>query len=232
MGTPRIRAVGIAQIGARGAYTEQDWRRLKQTVGGLLNYYKASKSDICGFTYGSDKIFIDQDARRELQKQAAERYMQDHGTSMPFTIDEVQGIWTDTRKGRYKDLRDGKPIENTSDDMPLFGVERDEPVSVIYAYWGQNQIAGRRLVKIGYTSQDLQTYLNNLRRQYDPKLLATKPGGRVDEQKEHLRYRGLLAEGREWFEPSRLMLADFRSTWKTVPHFDLLCDELIEAIDQ
>ena len=103
-------------------------------------------------------------------------------------------------------------------------------MATIYAYWGSNQIAQRRLVKIGYTAQDLGAYLRNLERAFDPILLATRPGGRHEEKMEHAKWHVHLAEGREWFYPVPNLLDYLRREWRVTPTFEELAATILRNI--
>lgn len=62
------------------------------------------------------------------------------------------------------------------------------------------------LIKIGWTGQ-LARRLTTLTREHGPiELLATHPGGRDVEQRQHARFRDARVEG-EWFRPTPELLA-------------------------
>lgn len=78
-----------------------------------------------------------------------------------------------------------------------------EDVSIVY--YLQRQSDG--LIKIGTTTSPWQRFAS-LRAQHGPlRLLATHGGTRRHESDMHVRFRKLLAEGREWFRPERALLA-------------------------
>ena len=154
-------------------------------------------------------------------------YQREYGEAMPFAAQNIIDTYGGVRKGNYERMRDGVSIPR--EYHPLFGdtSEDGEPIAIVYAYWGSNQKAKRRLIKIGYTSQDLATYLRNLQRAYDPRLMATRCGGRHEEDIEHALYRLSLAEGREWFYPTPAMFDTFRRVWDVTPEFDIIAEEAL-----
>jgi len=134
-----------------------------------------------------------------------------------FVLDYVIERYVAVAKSNFSKSRDRKLIRPDEDDG-FFGGENGVSV-VLYAYLGMNNIAHRRLVKLGFTSQPINEYMNDLRRAHDPWLLATFPGGRQEEGQLHVRWSRILREGREWFEPSEELLDWLYWNFVTEPDF-------------
>jgi hypothetical protein len=105
---------------------------------------------------------------------------------------DVAKVFVGCRKGNYKRLRDCKIIPSTVD-----------PGSVVYGALGCIANHDGRLMKIGYTEQNLKRYLRSKRIQSDFILVASYPGGHTEENEAHLALQSFLVEGREWFAKRR-----------------------------
>ena len=231
MGKENINNGHNGKTGTHGAYLNKPKRerlKLATICKGVINYLRMAGETICGFTYGSESVYTDEQAKTELYKMVVARHCSAYGQPPDFTPDEVGRIYRDVRKGNYKICRDGGLIQ--SEYYPLFGDDEDlsKPISTIYTYWGSNQKAHRRLIKIGYTDKPLGEYLRRLERQYDPQLLASQCGGEADEKRELARWRRFLAEGREWFFPVQTMFDTFRREWKITADFDRIMREALK----
>lgn len=212
--------------------SKQELNKVIHACHGALTYLNQADGDIDGHTYGEDWILFEPKAAALLVALIDDCHRRRYCEQRPHTVPpwRVLHTYVQCRKKNYESMRDNKPI--SADWTPLFGdaMEDAEPIAVVYAYWGRNQVVDRRLVKIGYTSKKLSTYLEGLRRAHDPVLLAHQPGDRSTERSEHVKYRPLLAEGREWFEPTPAMLEDFRREWNVVPGFDGLVPKILNAV--
>lgn len=152
---------------------------------------------------------------------------------MPFGLEDVASRYGDCRRRNFKTLRDNKPIRKDWHALPLFGDPEVSPTVVLYAYWGRNQILDRRIVKVGYTSELLAKYLRSLGRQYDPKLMASCPGSKDDEDRFHVNWKQFVAEppggSREWYWATELMFNLFRREWTLDSQFDVLAEEALKT---
>jgi len=92
-----------------------------------------------------------------------------------------------------------------------------------------NARANRRLIKIGWTSQDLDKYLRSKAISHDPILLGSRGGSWHDEQAEHLRFRMYLADGREWYFPRPALLDAIQREYDTTEDFDTIRDEMLSS---
>jgi len=231
MGNPSVaRRRNGAKNCADGAYGKKEHAMLVKACEGVLNWLRLSGATINGKTYGSDEIIIRQDSREELYQYICERYFKLTGAARaPFSVDVAAQTYSGVRKGNYELLRDGKPIKKGFESMPLFGVMDDDIPATLYAYWGANQKAGMRLVKVGYTTKILADYLRSLDRAYNPKLLAHKPGDYTDEQELHRTWSRFRAEGREWYYATEVMFDSFRRGWKVTEDFELLAEEALST---
>jgi hypothetical protein len=200
---------------------------LRRTCEALLNYLKLGGMRLCGISYGSDKLLTNPDASQELYKRILQEYSKRTGERCPFKLHEVLDAYGQCRKGNYKALRDGQPIQNEP-DLPLFGKSVKGPTAVLYAYLGHNARQKRRLIKIGYTSQDLTTYLKSKVIQHDPQLLASRCGGIEDEHAEHVRWDRILADGREWFFATTMLLDAMRREWDVTDNFEELAEQALK----
>lgn len=185
----------------------------------VLNYLKLNEMRLGGYTYGSDMLLIHSEARQQLFMMIQKRYLEMFGGLLPIGIDETLSAYSDARKRNYTALRDGKAIHREG-GRTLFGIEDSGPVATVYAYLGSNARANRRLIKIGYTAQNLSSYLRGKEIAHNPQLMATRCGGRKEEHTEHAKWTRYLADGREWFWATDAMLADFRKNWDTTPDFE------------
>lgn len=204
-------------------------RRLWECCGGIMNYLLDSGWTINGVPYGSSLLFQEPENLVELHRQVAMRYYDAYKERFPFSNPDVAIAYEAQRKAKYRIFRDGKQVPR--DHLPLFKDDVDDscpkPVSTIYAYWGCNQNVHRRLIKIGYTGQNLQRYLSSLKRQHDPKLLSSKCGDEPQERREHHRWRDLLYEGREWFRPDEELIQYLR-TWNMDKDFEAVAKAALD----
>lgn len=232
MGNGGLERKGRAKNGADGAYEapgKQEMTYLVRACEQVLNWLRLGGVTIAGATYGSDHVVLSSEGREELYRYVFERYYKLAGKAMPFTVDIVAKTYSGCRKGNYENLRDGKAITKGCRALPLFGELEDDVVATVYAYWGSNQKAGRRLIKIGYTEQELTKYLRTLERAYDPRLMAQRCGGRPEEQEIHRAWSRFRAEGREWYWATEAMFDSFRRDWKTTEEFEVLVEEALEV---
>lgn len=202
------------------------YRRLINACQDELNYLKLREMRLCGYTYGSESLLIHKEPREELYKRIVTRFIAISGTMCPFSIDDVIDAYSGCRKRNYVALRDGKAIEPEPDRL-LFGIVNDGPVATVYAYLGHNARQKKRLIKIGYTSQNLTEYLRGKVIQHDPQLMATKCGGRKEEAAEHARWDRYRADGREWYYATDAMLSAFKREWDVTAEFDLLSTQAL-----
>lgn len=224
-----MRNVKQRKNGADGAYIAKN--KLVQACEEVMSYLRLSGLRINGVSYGSEKLYVMQENKSQLYAMVCQRHFERFGHSLSATADEIALTYAGVRKGNYERLRDGKPIKREA-HHPLFGIPTESvPVAVVYAYWGRNQIADTRLVKIGYTFQDLRTYLRSLERQYDPRLLATRCGGYGEEQAEHAKCRMYLEEGDEWYRPCPAIFAYLRRDWNLDPQFEDIVKEALAMWD-
>ena len=235
MGNRPIRKGTNGENGAKGAYvgkhTTQTRNQLREVAWGYMYYLRQSDVRVNGYTYGSENLYIQQESLTVLYAEIQRRYMETYGVALSATPADVATAWKDVRKRNYKTLRDQTAI-TTDPQLRLFDNDDDRvQTATVYAYWGRNQIADKRLVKIGYTSEPVAVYLHRLKRQYDPLLLATKCGGRQEEKKEHGTWARFLAEGNEWFTPSPLMFRTFESEWDLAAGYNTLKDEILAGLD-
>ena len=205
-----------------------DFRTLVCACEDILSYLKLSGMIIGGATYGSDKLVIDPNNKQRLWILINKRFRVRAGCDMSFTPDDVALVYSGNRKGNYKALRDDKPITHNNGPTLFDEIAAEpEPVATLYAFIGLTAKTVARLIKIGYTTQKLSTYLRGKDIPHNPILLATRCGGRPEEKEELSRYRHQLAVGREWFYPSEQMFADFTAHWNIEPGFDRIVAALL-----
>lgn len=196
------------------------------TTEDVMSWLKLSGKKVCGFTYGSERMLLDVQAREELYRLLCKRHMDLCGEMPMYGIDRMMMLYSDVRKGNYERLRDGKPIRSAETQPGMFGdPEPQGGVATVYAYIGWNARAERRCVKVGYTGDPLAEYLKKKVIAHNPELLASRCGGRQEEKIELDIFRNFLHDGDEWFRPvppifSRLR--DERTGWATERGFELI----------
>jgi hypothetical protein len=197
------------------------FRSVVRACEAVLNYLKLNEMRLGGHTYGSDMLLIDNESRQALFAMIQKQYLDMFGGICPLGIDDTLKTYSGCRKRNYVALRDGQPIHR-EEGRSLFGIEDTGPIATVYAYLGWNARAERRLIKIGYTAQNLTQYLRTKDIPHNPKLMATRCGGRKEEQREHAKWSRYLADGREWFWATDAMIADFRNNWDITADFETL----------
>lgn len=203
-------------------------RRLEEIAVGVVNYLRLSGERIGGCSYGSERIYTVPENLAELHALFCRLHLQEYGVPLLFTQPDIARAYYEARKRNYEHLRDGVPIPRGDKELPLFGeIRQDTPIATVYAYWGRNQNADRRLVKIGYTGDELGAYLHRLQRMYDPRLLASKPGSESDERAEKARWHRHLAEGREWFWPVPELFEALKREWRITQEFNSIANEAL-----
>ena len=133
---------------------------------------------------------------REYQKLTGHRL--EHSV-VKFTDFELQHQYECVRKGYHKVRSKGHAVVN---ELPLFG--ETEGSCLIYAYTGLvAKYPNVRLIKIGYTRQNLRDYLAGKRIQHEPKLLAYTSGDEQDEKRYKSKWKRAerVADGNEWLWP-------------------------------
>lgn len=180
-----------------------------------MQWARGEKHKFNGYTYGSERLLLNPDGMEELRALLEVRHIARTGKRPTWTMEIMGIIWTDTRKGNYKDLRDKKPIlVPTKEKRQLFlfadidKIEKIGPAHTIYAYLGFIPRVPR-VVKIGYTSQDRDIYLKTKNLEHEPDLLSSKCGDTKEEQALHAMFDRHLVRGREWFRPVPRMLEEF-----------------------
>ena len=205
--------------------------KIRKACKNVLTWLSLTRKEIGGHTYGSERLLIYSEGRRYLYNAICKEYMEEFCETPPFDIDYILDTYSQCRKGNYKRLRDGLPVE--CDTACLFEDPSFDGVSaVLYAYWGFVAPVEKRLVKIGYTSQMLGEYLKSKEIAHNPELLASRPGSKEDEKREHQKWRNLLECGREWFRPTPVLFADFRKEWSTEIGFDAMAERILLEYEQ
>jgi hypothetical protein len=206
--------------GVRGRSPEEV--RLIRACESVLNWLKLGNVLLNGISYGSDDLLADPQASNELLGWIQKQHMSFYGNMPKFPPASMLMTYTAARKGNYQALRDGIPIKRENNNRPLFGLQDTGPVAVVYAYIGRNQSVhvDKRVLKIGYTSDDLGEYLRRLERQYHPELLGSRPGDKADEIAEHGKWRRHCIDGREWYAPVDEIFNSLRHSMKIVSNFD------------
>lgn len=116
-----------------------------------------------------------------------------------------------------------------TDHRPLFDGIDPTPGCIVYAYSGKIAKVAWRVVKLGYTDQNLDKYLRSKRIAHDPILLANTPGDLPLEDSFKAQWRHLLADGKEWFHPDRSILDWIPTVFGTVePTFRTRATEAYE----
>ena len=135
---------------------------------------------------------------------------------------EIQNTWESVRKGWYKPRSNGKAVLS---DRPLFG--EVEGSCVVYAHTACIAKYDRvRVIKLGYTRQNIAEYIAGRRIAFDAKLLATMCGDERDEKRFLRKWRFRLADGNEWFWPEDDLLNWIPTAFDDLePDFHALIDE-------
>lgn len=189
--------------------------KMYETCAELMQWAQGSKHKFNGFPYGSERLLINSDAMEELRALLEVKHLTRTGKLPIWTIEIIAILWMDIRKGNYKTLSNREPIlKPTKDKRQLFlfpdidKIEKTGPSHTIYAYIGHLPKLPR-VIKIGYTSQDLDTYLKTKNIYHEPVLLSSKCGDKMEERALHATFVRQLVCGREWFSPVPQMLDEF-----------------------
>jgi hypothetical protein len=202
----------------------------------MLSYLSLSRTTVAGWTYGSERMLIHSEGRNELHMLLSRRYMERYGEVCSLSMEVILDLYSQARKKNFETLRDGEAIRHSNDTLSLFpetaDIEETNPVATVYAYWGHNARRHRCLVKIGYTTQDLRTYLKSKEIAHQPFLFGTRCGGRTEEKAEHARWARYKVHGteREWFYPTHVMFAAFRIEWQVTADFEKIVEEALSLI--
>ncbi len=192
-----------------------------------LSYLASSGVTIYGLSYGSDRFSDIEEAGEVLANLVRRLHFETYGQHLlTKSTRQIVGIYRTARKANFKRCpgksRDGTqrmftPFVKEMDSFPLIDGDDDSYSATVYAYYGRVATFPQRLVKIGYTTQELRRYLSSKRIPHKPQLLATRPGGRNAEDLEKAKWSLYLREGNEWFEPSRTMFRYFEQDdmWQT-----------------
>ena len=171
---------------------------------------------------GSHLWFTDPLRKLRLYNWTDSRVMERGGVSLAelqLSPDEIAHRVESRRKQGYKKLAKGLLL--SSRPKGFFGGQVLDVSAVVYAYYGSVATRQKRLVKIGYTTQELRTYLNGKRILHKPVLLGDMPGGRETESRILNMWGAQLEEGREWFRPSKELFSwmDKTSEFSTTGDF-------------
>jgi len=165
----------------------------------VMNYRKAM-----GKPYGSHKLLTEN--FHFLKREINREYIRLTGMGLDHSVVrksdmELQCLWEDVRKGHYKIRAKGNAVRH---DRPLFG--ETEGACIVYAHTALiAKHPGLRVIKIGFTTQNVDDYLRGKRIACDPKLLATMCGDEQLESRFKQKWRHRRADGNEWFFPEREM---------------------------
>jgi len=193
-----------------------------------------------GDSYGSERLFIWHEERVRLYGAVAARFSARTGgcclnecldlmrarekdpvvkCDPDYRVAKVCWTYCGLRKYGYENLRDGKPIVLPGNGKAGLLSGPEKIGAILYAYLGINANVKRRVLKLGYTAKPIKKYLASLSRQYDPWLLATYPGTEDEENQLRTKWRRLLVDGREWFEPDKNILRWLYENFRPVPGF-------------
>lgn len=196
---------------------------LRLAINDVLNFLRIER-----MKYGSDKwTGRDFGLLRRMIDERFYDYTSRHIREMiPAVCDgELREIWGQCRKYGYRELRDQETIKEP--ERPLLD-ESPSPGAVVYVYIGLLATHQKRFVKIGFTSKNLQEYLDSLRRQYDPWYLAKRPGNKPLERSYHRRWKEYLADGDEWFYPRSDLFDWVKASFPVLnPDFDAIVDKVM-----
>lgn len=229
MGNRPIGDCGLAKENcAESGAPDRDYCMTKDTlrlaINDVLNFLRIER-----MKYGSDKwIGRDFAVLRRLIDDRFYDYTSKHIYEMtPGVCDgELREIWSQCRKYGYRELRDQEVI--VEPERPLIPGTPSRG-GVVYVYAGQLATHNKRFVKIGFTSKNLEEYLESLRRQYDPWFLAKRPGNIPLERSYQKRWNIYLADGDEWFYARSDLLDWVKASFAIVnPDFDQLVQKLIQ----
>jgi hypothetical protein len=159
------------------------------------------------------------------------RMLDDHFVKL--TGEHLEKFWPDEKirfhfesapKGRYKEFKNGQIALGP---RPLLGEDEVENCATIYAYSGTYAtLKGQRLIKIGYTAQNLRRYLASKRDEYDPQWLASMPGSESLEDKIHAQWECQLARRDEWYWPVSELRAWIQAEFELLaPDYDKIWDQ-------
>lgn len=158
--------------------------------------------NLSGLKYGSHRLLtteffvIKRLLNREYRRMTGRTIDQ---SAVRISDDELRCKWEDIRKGWYKVHK--KKVARVT-PRPLFG--ETEGAAIVYAYSGLiTTYPGLRIVKLGYTAQEVAGYLRAKKRQHDPKLLATTIGDKQLESEFLRKWSHIKCDGNEWFWPTR-----------------------------
>lgn len=168
-----------------------DKRTLDYVAQGVLDYLRNTNRSYGSSSWMNEKF---PELRRlfdGLFKKLTGAHVTDH-----WDDNQIRKAYEDKRKWGYRELRDARPLVT---DRPLLGIV--DGCSVLYAYSGRIATVQGRLLKLGFTGQNLEDYLRGLRLKHDPILLASKPGDQEDEAAMLRRWRHRVADGDEWHWP-------------------------------
>lgn len=224
MGDAFVKNEFSSENGAEGAY----WPDTKQTLGraclDIQNYRKSN-----GRVYGSPRLLTTEweSLRRPLEKQFQKltglRFDQ---SANKWTDSEIQLLYEEVRKGYYKVHRDGKAILS---DRPLFGFVDGEVTLYAHTAWISDEKAW--VIKVGYTSGLVKDLLSKRERAHTPKLLATTPGSKSDEDHFHRKWKRRVASGNEWYWPENDIAEYIASEFETVvPDYWALVREIQKSM--
>jgi hypothetical protein len=194
---------------------------IKELLKGLVSYYRLTNKRVNGWTYGSDKVHENPRGRAALAAVIREQYHIRFGYSLfsrhpDLTDDRITWAWRNTRKVNNKILRDGWAIDSEYGRTEL----GKYAVAVVYCYAG---IAGGKhgLIKLGYTNEVLDRYLQNNQLSHMPRLLAHMIGNKDVEQDHLAKCKADCVVGNEWHQPSDRLYSYIRTTFSDlVPDFD------------
>lgn len=180
-------------------------------------------------TYGSTELF--RSGWPELRRRIAKRWQERTGMELGharWTDFEIQECYERRRQWGYKPY---KQLESVSKPLPLFN--EDDESGILYAYTGCTADVDCRIVKVGYTSKDIKSYLGPKKRLESPKLLATTPGDRHDEDLFHKRWSYRRATGSEHYWPENDLLEFIRDTFDDVmPDFESVAQDVKDEYER
>lgn len=178
-----------------------DWPDTMNTIAAamdnVMNYRQATNQ-----VYGSHRLLTEDFPflRREINQE----YIRLTGMALDHSVvrmtdGQLQCLWEKVRKGHYKIRKRGTAVRH---DRPLFG--EIEGASVVYAYTATiAKFPTIRVVKIGFTTANIDDYLRSHRIAHMPKLLATTVGDERLERHYKQQMREYVADGNEWLFPAR-----------------------------
>lgn len=189
---------GVGDNGADGAYWPDTMNTLGRACLDVINFRKAM-----GRPYASDRLltvdfpFLRREINQAFQRLTGHRI--EHSV-IKLSDGDIVLQYNRVRKGHYKVLASGKAVIS---DRPLFD-DSTEGSCIVYAYTARiAKWPGLRVVKLGFTCQNIDDYLRAKRIAHDPKLLATMSGDEALETRFKQKWRHRLADGNEWFWPER-----------------------------